>query len=149
MSWFSVCSLPVLSVQLFGRVFQQGGQWSMDEIEPRIVGHRTASVRDNRTDYNRWYQIGDQCFKLSSFDHRLPQLESIAEESQSVSHSPTEPIAWMIPSSSNNLDELLLKTMLALNRSYLIHLGQHNLLKTLKVNRPARQIIDQAGISSA
>ena len=33
-----------------------------------------------------------------------------------------------------NLDELLLKTMLALNRSYLIHLGQHNLLKILKVN---------------
>jgi hypothetical protein len=33
------------------------------------------------------------------------------------------------------LDELLLKTMLALNRSYLTHLGQHNLLKILKVNR--------------
>ena len=32
------------------------------------------------------------------------------------------------------LDELLLKTMLALNRSYLIHLGQHNLLKILKVS---------------
>lgn len=35
---------------------------------------------------------------------------------------------------SKILDELLLKTMLALNRSYLIHLGQHNLLKILKVD---------------
>ncbi|CAF3350965.1 unnamed protein product [Rotaria sp. Silwood1] len=33
-----------------------------------------------------------------------------------------------------NMNELLLKTMLALNRSYLIHLGQHNLLKTLKIS---------------
>jgi hypothetical protein len=32
------------------------------------------------------------------------------------------------------LDELLLKTLLALNHSYLIHLGQHNLFKILKVN---------------
>ena len=32
------------------------------------------------------------------------------------------------------LDELLLMTMLALNRSYLTHLGQHNLLKILKVD---------------
>lgn len=31
-------------------------------------------------------------------------------------------------------DELLLKTMLALNRSYIIQLGQHNLLKILKVS---------------
>ncbi|CAF2071444.1 unnamed protein product [Rotaria magnacalcarata] len=30
-------------------------------------------------------------------------------------------------------NELLLRTMLALNRSYLIHLGQHNLLKILKI----------------
>ncbi|CAF2321298.1 unnamed protein product [Rotaria sp. Silwood2] len=33
-----------------------------------------------------------------------------------------------------NMNELLLKTMLALNRSYLIHLGQHNLLKILKTS---------------
>ena len=37
------------------------------------------------------------------------------------------------------LDELLLKTMLALNRSYLTHLGQHNLLKVLKVDLRPRE----------
>lgn len=40
----------------------------------------------------------------------------------------------LINDNNKCLDELLLKTMLALNRSYLIHLGQHNLLKVLKVN---------------
>ncbi|CAF1207544.1 unnamed protein product, partial [Adineta ricciae] len=32
-----------------------------------------------------------------------------------------------------NMNELLLKTILAIERSYLIHLGQHNLLKILKI----------------
>ncbi|CAF3697204.1 unnamed protein product [Adineta steineri] len=33
----------------------------------------------------------------------------------------------------NNSNELLLKTMLALNHSFIIYLGQHNLLKSLKI----------------